>query len=44
VNITLLVNNSYATRPNETVRIQSAITGRNTSFGFPTDVCSSTPS
>jgi type II secretory pathway pseudopilin PulG len=44
VNVTLLVNNRYATRPNETVRIQSAITGRNTSFGFPTDVCSSTPS
>ena len=44
VNITLLVNNRYSTRSRETVRIQTSITGRNTSYGFPTDVCSSTPS
>lgn len=42
--ITLLVNNRYSTRPNETVRIQAAITGRNTSYGFPQDVCNQTPS
>ncbi len=41
--ITLLINNRYSTRPNETVRIQSAITGRNTSYGFPQDVCSQNP-
>jgi len=44
VNITLLVNNEYALHPNETVRIQQAITGRNTSYGFPVNVCSQTPS
>jgi prepilin-type N-terminal cleavage/methylation domain-containing protein len=43
VYITLLVNNQYSTHPNETVRIQQAITGRNTSYGFPADVCSGTP-
>jgi prepilin-type N-terminal cleavage/methylation domain-containing protein len=44
VNITLLVNGNYAAHPTETVRIQQAITGRNTSYGFPVNVCSSTPS
>ena len=44
VNITLLVNDNYAQHPNETVRIQQAITGRNTSYGFPVNVCSTNPS
>jgi prepilin-type N-terminal cleavage/methylation domain-containing protein len=44
VYITLLVNNDYSAHPNETVRIQQAITGRNTSYGFPVNVCSQTPS
>jgi hypothetical protein len=43
VNVTLLVNNNYDKRPNETVRIQTSITGRNTSYGFPVDVCDDTP-
>jgi prepilin-type N-terminal cleavage/methylation domain-containing protein len=44
VNITLLVNSDYADHPGETVRIQQSITGRNTSYGFPVNVCSQTPS
>jgi type II secretory pathway component PulJ len=43
VYIDLRVNNNYATRPTETLKIQAAITGRNTSYGFPADVCSGTP-
>jgi prepilin-type N-terminal cleavage/methylation domain-containing protein len=43
VNITLLINNNYSARPNQTVRIQEAITGRNTSYGFPQNVCTPIP-
>lgn len=43
INVTLLVNNNYTNRPNESVRIQTSITGRNTSYGFPVDVCSDIP-
>jgi hypothetical protein len=43
INIVLMVNNAYANRPEETVRIETSITGRNTSYGFPVNVCSSTP-
>lgn len=41
--VTLLINNAYAKHPTETVRIQQAITGRNTSYGFPQDVCNGIP-
>jgi type II secretory pathway pseudopilin PulG len=44
VNIVLLVNDDYAHRPDSTVRIQQSITGRNTSYGFPVNVCSTLPS
>jgi hypothetical protein len=43
INIVLMVNNAYDSRPEETVRIETSITGRNTSYGFPVNVCSSTP-
>jgi hypothetical protein len=43
INIVLMVNNAYDNRPEETVRIETSITGRNTSYGFPVNVCSSTP-
>lgn len=43
VNIVLMVNGAYDKRPEETVRIETSITGRNTSYGFPVNVCSSTP-
>jgi hypothetical protein len=44
LNITLAVNNDYTHHPTQTVRVQAALTGRNTSYGFPTAVCSTTPS
>jgi prepilin-type N-terminal cleavage/methylation domain-containing protein len=43
VDILLLVNQDYAHHPEDTVRIESSITGRNTSYGFPANVCSDTP-
>jgi len=43
VNIVLMMNNDLTNRPNETVKIQSALTGRNTSYGFPISVCNSEP-
>lgn len=39
VDITILVNNRLAGQPGQTIRIQTAITGRNTSYGFPEGVC-----
>jgi prepilin-type N-terminal cleavage/methylation domain-containing protein len=44
INIKLLVNNDYTAQPGQTQRIQAAITGRNTSYGFPTNVCTPLPS
>jgi type II secretory pathway pseudopilin PulG len=43
VNITFMMNDAYDTRPEETVRIQAALTGRNTSYGFPQTVCTAEP-
>lgn len=43
VDVVLLVNNEYEARPNQTVRIQAGITGRNTSYGYLTGRCSPTP-
>jgi type II secretory pathway pseudopilin PulG len=43
VNIVLMMNNDLTNRPNETVKIQSSLTGRNTSYGFPISVCNSEP-
>ena len=43
VDIMLLVNEDYANHPGDTVRIESSITGRNTSYGFPANACSDTP-
>jgi prepilin-type N-terminal cleavage/methylation domain-containing protein len=40
VDIVLLSNVSLTQTPNATVRLQLAITGRNTSFGFPSSICS----
>ena len=43
VDITLLVNSTPNDPTNRTVRIETSITGRNTSFGFPVDVCNPAP-
>jgi type II secretory pathway pseudopilin PulG len=44
IDVTILVNNKLSTRPSQTVRIQTSITGRNTSYGYPSNVCSPAPS
>ena len=44
VNVVLLVNEDpQVDLTRGTVRIQSALTGRNTSYGFPTGVCATEP-
>jgi type II secretory pathway component PulJ len=43
VDVVLLVNNEYEQRPNQTVRIQVGVTGRNTSYGYLTGRCSPVP-
>jgi type II secretory pathway pseudopilin PulG len=37
------VNGDLVGRPNQTVRIQASLTGRNTSYGYPANVCSAVP-
>lgn len=44
VDIMLLVNQDLNSKPAQTVRIETSSTGRNTSYGFPQNVCASTPS
>ena len=43
VDILLLVNQDLNSKPAQTVRIETSSTGRNTSYGFPQDVCADTP-
>jgi type II secretory pathway pseudopilin PulG len=43
LNITLALNQDLEDRPGQTVRIRAALTGRNTSYDYPTNVCSTTP-
>lgn len=43
VNIMLAVNENLATRPGQTVRIEASLTGRNTSYDYPTNICATTP-
>jgi prepilin-type N-terminal cleavage/methylation domain-containing protein len=43
ITVTFLVNIDEAGSPNATQRIRSAITGRNTSFGYPINVCQDPP-
>jgi prepilin-type N-terminal cleavage/methylation domain-containing protein len=44
LNVSLAVNDDYIHNPTQTVRVQQALTGRNTSYGYPTGVCATTPS
>jgi prepilin-type N-terminal cleavage/methylation domain-containing protein len=44
LNITLSMNNDYSNFPTQTATLQEALTGRNTSYGYPTNVCAATPS
>jgi prepilin-type N-terminal cleavage/methylation domain-containing protein len=43
VTATFLVNTDVISAPNATERLQTAVTGRNTSFGYPIDVCEDLP-
>jgi prepilin-type N-terminal cleavage/methylation domain-containing protein len=43
VDIRLLVNPDLHSTPVQTVKIETSSTGRNTSYGFPQNVCSDTP-
>jgi len=43
LNVTLSVNNDYAHLPSQTETLQEALTGRNTSYGFPSNVCATVP-
>jgi len=44
LNVNLKVNADYTHYPGNTSTEQSAYTGRNTSYGYPVDVCSNAPS
>jgi prepilin-type N-terminal cleavage/methylation domain-containing protein len=44
INVTLKVNSDLTNQPTRTATIKASLTGRNTSFGYPQDVCSVTPS
>jgi type II secretory pathway pseudopilin PulG len=39
IDIALLVNNDWDHYKSDTVRIESSLTGRDTTYGFPADVC-----
>jgi UDP-N-acetylmuramate-alanine ligase len=37
--VTLLVNDDYAHHPEQTIRLQAALTGRNTTYGYLQNAC-----
>jgi prepilin-type N-terminal cleavage/methylation domain-containing protein len=39
VQVTLLVNDDYANHPEQTIRLQAALTGRNTTYGYLQNAC-----
>ena len=43
ITVTFLVNTDPTGSPNATQRLKSAVTGRNTSFGYPVQVCQVAP-
>ena len=44
VDVTFKVNNAYTNHPTLTTSFSLSVTGRNTSFGYPSDVCEDLPS
>ena len=44
VDIVLQVNPAYADHPDRTIEIQASLTGRNTSYNYPTNICQTLPS
>jgi prepilin-type N-terminal cleavage/methylation domain-containing protein len=43
LNVVYAVNDDLTHRPTQTVRVQASLTGRNTSYGYPANVCRVTP-
>jgi type II secretory pathway pseudopilin PulG len=43
VNIVFSVNEDLADRPGQTVQVDASLTGRNTSYDYPLNVCASVP-
>ena len=39
IQVTLLVNDDYANHPEQTTRLQAALTGRNTTYGYLQNAC-----
>jgi prepilin-type N-terminal cleavage/methylation domain-containing protein len=44
LNVVYAANNDLTNLPGQTERVQSSLTGRNTSYGYPANVCQTTPS
>jgi prepilin-type N-terminal cleavage/methylation domain-containing protein len=44
LNVLYAVNSDLTHRSTQTARIQASLTGRNTSYGYPANVCQQTPS
>jgi prepilin-type N-terminal cleavage/methylation domain-containing protein len=44
LNVVYAVNSNLANRSTQTTRAQASLTGRNTSYGYPANVCLTTPS
>jgi hypothetical protein len=42
--VTFYLNPSYTTDSSATQKVTASLTGRNTSFGYPSDVCEDLPS
>ncbi len=44
LNIHLMINPDYTNAPSSTVELESSLTGRNTSYNYPTNICQTLPS
>lgn len=44
LNIHLAVNPDYSNHPSSTIELESSLTGRNTSYNYPTSICQTLPS
>lgn len=44
LDIHLMINPDYTAAPSSTVELESSLTGRNTSYNYPTNICQTLPS
>ena len=44
LNIHLMVNPDYSNAPSSTIELEASLTGRNTSYNYPTSICQTLPS